>query len=117
MHERLKPAGDGRPRLFYLENSLVEIDSELLNKHEPTCGNAEFEVYVWDVTNNKKRGEEPVKKYDHGMDRDRYLVTFVDETFKRSKPLNVMVPILTRSGEMTGVAEDISLSRPSPWRF
>jgi phage terminase large subunit len=114
MHERLKPAGDGRPRLFYLEDSVVDIDPELLQRHEPTCSADEYEVYVWDTADNRKRGEEPVKKYDHGKDRDRYLITFVDETWKRSRPMDVMIPIITKSGEQT---EDIELERRSPWRF
>jgi phage terminase large subunit len=114
VHERLKRAGDGKPRLFYLENSVVEIDADLLNRHEPTSSESEYEVYVWDTTNNRKRGEEPVKKYDHGKDRDRYLVTFVDETWKRTKALGVAIPIITKSGEQS---EDIRLERPSPWRF
>jgi phage terminase large subunit len=114
MHERLKPAGDGKPRLFYLENSVIDIDRELLERHEPTSSEAEYEVYVWDTSNNRKRGEEPVKKYDHGKDRDRYLVTYVDQTWKHSKPLSVAIPIITKSGQQS---EDISLERPSPWRF
>jgi len=115
VHDRLKVAGDGKPRLFYLENSVVEIDAALLNAHEPTSSESEYEVYVWDTTNNKKRGEEPVKKYDHGKDRDRYLVTHVDQTWKRNVPLNVMIPIITKSGEQADVPDE--LVRPSPWRF
>jgi phage terminase large subunit len=114
LHERLKPAGDGRPRLFYLENSVVDIDAELLARHEPTSSEAEYEVYVWDTSNNRKRGEEPLKKYDHGKDRDRYLITFLDETWRRSRPLDVAIPVITKSG---GQSEDIDLVRPSPWRF
>ena len=113
--ERLKVAGDGKPRLFYLENSVVEIDPELLQRHEPVSSEQEYEVYVWDLTNNKKRGEEPVKKYDHGKDRDRYLITFIDQTWKRSKPLTTAIPILTKSGDQTEPPDD--LVRPSPWRF
>jgi hypothetical protein len=41
-------------------------------------------------------------------------VTFVDQTWRRTQPMNVGIPVLTKSGEQ---AEDISLERRSPWRF
>ena len=63
---RLRKAGDGKPRIFYLRDSLVEVDQNLAALHQPTSTVAEFESYVWDTSNNRKRGEEPVKKYDHG---------------------------------------------------
>jgi phage terminase large subunit len=115
MHDRLKPAGDGKPRLFYLENSVVDIDPELLEKHEPISSEQEFEVYVWKKDpNGRSNKEEPEKKYDHGKDRDRYLVTYIDQTWKRTQPMNAPIPILTRSGEQTEYDE---LTRPSLWRF
>jgi phage terminase large subunit len=114
MHERLKYAGDGKPRLFYLENSVIDLDPELQQRHEPTSSESEYEVYVWDTSANKKKGEEPVKKYDHGKDRDRYMITHIDQTWKRSKPMTIDIPILTRTGEQN---EDISLERRSPWHF
>jgi phage terminase large subunit len=115
MRERLKVAGDGKPRLFYLENSLVDVDAELLQNHEPTCGYLEMEVYVWrkDPTGKINVKEEPEKRYDHGLDRDRYMITFKDETWKRGPVMNVPVPIITKSGEQ----QDEELVRPSRWRF
>jgi len=114
MNERLKIAGDGKPRLFYLENSVVDIDPALLAAHEPTSSESEYEVYVWDTNVNKKKGEEPLKKYDHGKDRDRYLITYIDQTWKRSRPMNVEIPILTKTGEQR---EDWDLERRSIWHF
>jgi phage terminase large subunit len=112
--ERLKIAGDGKPRFFYLENSVADIDPELLQRHEPTCGDAEVEVYAWkrDATGLINK-EEPEKRYDHGMDRDRYLITHVDQTWRRTLPMKTTVPILTRSGEQ----QDTELVQPSKWRF
>ena len=93
---------------------MIDLDAELQAKHEPTSSEGEYEVYVWDVSNNRKKGEEPVKKYDHGKDRDRYLITFIDQTWKRSRPMNIDIPILTKTGEQS---EDISLERKSIWHF
>lgn len=71
---RLKIADDGKPRVFFLRDSVDERDPVLVEKVSPTCTEEEFPSYVWDVSNGRKRGEEPVKAYDHGMDTTRYLV-------------------------------------------
>ncbi len=70
---RLRPAGDGIPRLMYFEDCLVERDMELANAKKPTCTIEEFDSYVWDLRNGQKKGDIPVKEFDHGMDCDRYL--------------------------------------------
>lgn len=75
---RLRPAGDGRPRLLYFEDCLVERDEELAKAKKPTCTIEEFDTYIWDTRNNAKRGEQPVKESDHGLDADRYVVARFD---------------------------------------
>ena len=87
VESRLRKAGDGKPRLLYMKDSLVDLDPDLLAKHRPTSTVEEFESYVWDTSNNRKQGEEPLKKNDHSMDRDRYLVTYVDETGRKRPQL------------------------------
>lgn len=74
VQKRLRRAGDGRPRLYFLRDSLVSTDEELADAKLPTCTEEEIEGYVW-MPNSK---EEPVKKNDHGMDAMRYLVAAVD---------------------------------------
>jgi len=76
--ERLKPAGDGKPRLYLMRDSLVELDQELVDRKLPTCTEDEVEGYVWDTSHGQKRGEQPVKENDHGCDCMRYLVMHVD---------------------------------------
>ena len=76
---RLKPAGDGRPRLFLLRESLLEADPELVEGRQPTCTEDEMESYIWDTRNGRKQGEEPLDKDNHGNDAMRYLVAFVDD--------------------------------------
>ena len=72
--ERLRPAGDGRARLFLLRDALVERDPERDAAKRPAATEEEFDGYVWDMSNGRKRGEEPLKKDDHGMDALRYMV-------------------------------------------
>lgn len=72
---RLVKAGDGKPRLFLLRDSLVERDNELHEAKRPTCTEEEFDGYIW---RNKGIKEEPVKENDHGMDALRYMVYSLD---------------------------------------
>jgi phage terminase large subunit len=110
---RLKIAGDGKPRLFYLKNSVVDVDPLLLAEHKPTCTEEEYPVYVWDTSNNRKRGEEPVKEFDHGQDLSRYVITKKDDTSGK-KPKFFAIGSVTKTG---GSGEGGSLARPSPWRM
>jgi phage terminase large subunit len=75
VQERLQPAGDGKPRLFYLRDSLVEVDRDLDDKRLPLCTEQEYDGYIWA---NKSTKEEPVKENDHGMDTTRYAVMYQD---------------------------------------
>lgn len=72
---RLKSAGDGRPRLFLLRDSTDERDADLEDARKPCSTEEEFDGYVW---NDRSRKEEPVKKDDHGLDALRYLVQSLD---------------------------------------
>ena len=76
---RLRIAGDGRPRLYIMRGALVETDRALEQRKKPTCTMEEFPAYVWP----KARGgqevkEQPVKEDDHGMDTMRYAVMHQD---------------------------------------
>lgn len=73
MAARLRPAGDGKPRLMIFRDCLVERDRELVNRKLPTCFEDEPESYVWDTRQGMKRGEQPVKESDHACDAARYL--------------------------------------------
>lgn len=75
---RMRRAGDGRPRLFFLRDSLVERDEPHADAGLPTCSEEEIEGYVWDTSAGRKKGEEPLKKDDHGMDCVRYMVAYRD---------------------------------------
>lgn len=72
---RLKRAGDGRPRLFVLRDSLDERDADLAAARLPTCLEDEIDGYVW---NNKGKDEPAPNQADHMMDALRYLTFALD---------------------------------------
>jgi PBSX family phage terminase large subunit len=78
MASRYKAAGDGKSRLSYFRNCLVERDRALADKKLPTSVIEEPDSYVWDTRQGMKRGEQPMKENDHGMDTDRYGVAYFD---------------------------------------
>ena len=71
---RLRPAGDGQPRLFILRDGLLERDPELVDAKKPTCTAEEITGYVWDAGAGKAPKDVPLKVDDHGMDCLRYVV-------------------------------------------
>lgn len=78
MSARLRTAGDGRPRLQIVRDCVVERDPELVKAKLPTSMEGEFPVYIWDVRQGRKKGEEPVDANNHAMDAGRYLVARFD---------------------------------------
>lgn len=79
VNARMKIAGDGKPRIFFLHDSLVEVDEHLIDEKLPTRTTEEVDGYVY---KRDKEGridkEEPIKKNDHGMDATRYFVAYID---------------------------------------
>lgn len=78
VQSRQKVAGDGKPRLFILRDAVVERDLDLDERKAPASTVEEIGGYVWDTSSGRRRGEEPKKENDHGMDAARYLVAHVD---------------------------------------
>lgn len=77
---RMKIAGDGKPRLFILRDSLVERDDDLADAGKPTCTAEEIGAYVWQkAADGKPIKEQPVGVDDHGLDAMRYMVMAVDQ--------------------------------------
>lgn len=72
---RWLPAGDGKPRLFYVRGALVERDRELQEAGRPCCSEEEIGGYVWNEAKDA-----PIKEMDDGMDTTRYLVAYLDLT-------------------------------------
>ncbi|MDP4501045.1 phage terminase large subunit [Nonomuraea turcica] len=97
---RLRPAGDARPRLYLMRDSLVERDPELEEAKKPASTAEEFPAYVWAVRPGGVLKEEPVKSDDHGMDALRYLVAERDLIGTGS----VRSPARAREGRPSGAA-------------
>jgi phage terminase large subunit len=81
--ERLRLVNSA-PQLLFMRDSLVERDRELVDAALPTCTEEEVTSYVWNTAANRKKGEEPVKEYDDGMDCTRYLVAHFDLAPRRA---------------------------------
>lgn len=74
---RLRPAGDGKPRLYFFRNAVVDRDHELTRMKKPTCTEEEIDSYVWKADSSGAK-EEPVKENDHGCDCTRYMCAHLD---------------------------------------
>lgn len=79
---RLRPAGDGKPRIVFMSDTLVERDQALAEAKKPTCTVDEITGYAWAKPPasalSKPEPEEPLKVDDHGMDTMRYAVAQLD---------------------------------------
>jgi phage terminase large subunit len=76
---RMRDAGDGKPRIMIMRDSLCHFkDPDLVEAKLPTCVEEEPESYIWDTRQGKKKGEDPVKEMDDGMDALRYLIAYFD---------------------------------------
>lgn len=80
VQSRLRPAGDGKPRLFVFRDATITRDSSLADVGKPTSTADEFNGYTWAVKPGNKGGlkEQPAKENDHGMDAMRYAVAHLD---------------------------------------
>jgi len=80
VQERLKKAGDGRPRLFVFRDALVDADPALMAARKPYATVHEFDAYVWPKgQDGKPQKEVPVDEDNHGMDALRYIVAWADK--------------------------------------
>jgi phage terminase large subunit len=78
---RLRVQDDGRPRIFFFKNALVERDGEMVDRRKPTCTVEEFPHYAYPakVRKGKNVDENPMKTDDHGLDAMRYMIMYFDE--------------------------------------
>lgn len=64
------------PGMYFLRDSLIDMDPELLDSGHPRCTEEEFESYVW---SDSKKKDVPVDEYNHGMDCIRYLSMYAGD--------------------------------------
>jgi phage terminase large subunit len=71
---RMRPAGDGRPRLFLLRDSVIERDPELEEAKHPASTAEEIPGYIWlPAAPGRAAKEQPLKEMDDGCDTMRYM--------------------------------------------
>lgn len=79
MQVRLRPAGDGRPRLLVFRDALTARDPAMDEAKLPVGLAEEIEGYVWARSpDGRPVKEDPVKVNDHSMDAARYTVAYFD---------------------------------------
>lgn len=71
--QRLKKAGDGRPRLYVRMDSLPDPDESLRRMGQPTGFVDEITSHVW-----KPGKEEPEDNNNHALDPARYVMLYKD---------------------------------------
>jgi PBSX family phage terminase large subunit len=77
--ERLRPAGDGKPRLSLFRDALVDRDESLAARGKPCCTAEEFPRYTWPKGQDGRPVKEaPLDIDNHGMDCVRYACAYVD---------------------------------------
>jgi phage terminase large subunit len=83
VQKRLRPAGDDKPRMFFLRDAVLERDKNLEEAKLPCSTIDEITGYIWELT-SKEIKEVPRKQDDHGMDSMRYYIAERDlrGTFK-----------------------------------
>ncbi len=97
--ERLAVAGDGRARLFFMRDALVEADDTLEERKLPTCTEEEIEGYAWPkAADGKPIKEQPVKENDHGVDALRYLAMYVDRSAGAATIKSAPLPLADYTG-------------------
>lgn len=80
VQQRLSVAGDGRPRIFILENCNNDRDEVLVNAKKPTGILDEMDSYSWPKTGEGKPNKEvPEDKDNHGQDAFRYAIAHIDD--------------------------------------
>lgn len=65
---RLRKQGDGKARIFFMRDAVLEVDPELRRLNKPACTIEEITSYVWHKPNGTtiKPKEVPVKDMDDG---------------------------------------------------
>ena len=79
--ERLKLQGDGKPRVYLVEDALVELDMSLRERGLPTSTIEEFSSYSWPTSRVDRNDKEvPIDAYNHGLDAARYIISHFDNS-------------------------------------
>ena len=76
---RMRVQEDGKPRIYFYRNALVQVDPLLEAAKKPICTLDEIPGYSWQKTpEGRPNKEQPIKINDHGCDTIRYIVAHLD---------------------------------------
>jgi hypothetical protein len=75
---RYRVAGDGRARIQFARDCVVERDYALVEAKKPASTVEEIPGYVWAQVPGQPPKETPADEDNHGMDAKRYLVSYRD---------------------------------------
>lgn len=80
MAARMRVAEDGRARIFFFKDALVERDPRMIESKRPDRTVKELPAYVWaeEPKMGDRKQAQPVKRNDHGADGARYAVREAD---------------------------------------
>ena len=80
MEARLRVAGDGRPRMFFFKDALIERDPLMVEQKKPTRTVEEIPAYIWapEPPSADRKDQKPLKRNDHGCDTARYISVEID---------------------------------------
>jgi phage terminase large subunit len=88
VQDRFAVAGDGKPRLFFLRDSVVTPDPLRVEDHRPWNIEQELESHQWIPTKDGKSDKEDwVKEDDDAIDTMRYAVMYVDGGARFERPV------------------------------
>ena len=77
--QRLTVQSDGRARIYFGADALLERDPVLAEEHLPTSTIEELAVYQYqEGRDGKPTREEPLDKDNHGCDAKRYVTRYLD---------------------------------------
>lgn len=75
VQERTRLGRDLKPRIFYRKDCRSnKIDQKLVDAGKPASTIEEKASYVWDAETDR-----PVDENDHGMDAERYFITYLED--------------------------------------
>ena len=75
---RLKPTREGYAGVYFMADSVVHRDMALKDAGLPSCTVEEFSSYAYKRAPDGRLTEEPVKRYDDGLDCTRYMIMHRD---------------------------------------
>lgn len=79
VQNRIAPEGDAHPRIFILDDCLIERDEALVEARQPWCTVQEIPEYVWAKNvGGEALKDKPVDAFNHGLDTLRYACAHRD---------------------------------------